>query len=354
MRFGRKLGFTEAFFHAVCDRVVKEMGEAYPELVDRRDVIARVVSREEEVFIQTFDEGARALVVELKRLAAAGEKVIGGEFLFWLHDERGLQPDLADLIAGERGFTIDRAGYDSRMTAKRSASGKSGGGAGDTTEELYRNAAAKTGSTDYVGYEAQSSSSVVSLLVLDGVLVGDLPEGSKGDVVLDTTPFYAESGGQTGDTGELRWEGGLAKVLNAKKAPGGLVVHEVEVTEGILAMSATVEATVEPGRHRGICAHHSATHLLHWALEAAFGDHVKQEGSLVKEDLLRFDFRHFSPLTAEDTTEVESLIAQAVLEDTEVTTAVASLQEAVASGAKAFFDEKYEEDVRVVAMGGAR
>jgi alanyl-tRNA synthetase len=354
VRFGRKLGFTTTFFHAVCERVVEEMSAAYPELVDRRDVIARIVSREEEVFIQTFDEGARALEVELVRLKAAGETVIGGEFLFWLHDERGLQPDLADLIAGEQGFTIDRAGYDNRMTAKRSASGKSASAAGDSTEELFRNEAVNIGATEFMGYEVQAGSATVSLLIGDGELVESLGAGSKGQVVLNSTPFYAESGGQSGDSGVLRWKGGLAQVYNATKAPGGLIAHEVEVTEGTLVTSAVVEAAVESGRHQGICAHHSATHLLHWALEEVLGDHVKQEGSLVKDDLLRFDFRHFSPLTAENITELESLIAVAVLEDSEVSTSLASLQEAVASGAKAFFDEKYDEDVRVVAMGKER
>ena len=354
VRFGRKLGFVAPFFHAVCDRVVDEMAVAYPELTERRDVIARVVSREEEVFIQTFDEGARALEVELVRLRSAGETVIGGEFLFWLHDERGLQPDLAELIAGEQGFSIDRQGYDGLMAAKRLASAKFMGATDDSTEELYRDAAARIGETDFVGYDASKASGTVSLLLAGGNVVDVLPGGATGQAVLDTTPFYAESGGQSGDSGVLLWEGGKANVINTVKAPGGLVVHNVEVVEGALAVEARVEAEVDGGRRQAIGAHHSATHLLHWALEAVLGDHVKQEGSLVKEDLLRFDFRHFSPLTADDMVAIEGKVARAVLEDSEVATTLLSLQDAVASGAKAFFDEKYDEDVRVVAMGNGR
>ncbi len=354
VRFGRKLGFTGPFFHAVCDCVVDEMATAYPELSDRRDVIARVVSREEEVFIQTFDEGARALETELTRLRAAGETVIGGEFLFWLHDERGLQPDLAELIAGEQGFSIDREGYAGLMAAKRSASGKVGVGLADTSEEIYREAAGRIGASKFVGYDVQSCTGTVALLLGEGESVEALQAGAAGKVVLDVTPFYAESGGQTGDSGTLTWDGGAAKVQNATRAPGGLVLHEIEVVKGTLALAQVVEVAVEAGRRAAICAHHSATHLLHWALEEILGDHVKQEGSLVKDDLLRFDFRHFSPLSAENIAAIERLIARSVLEDSEVTTSLTALQDAVESGAKAFFDEKYDEDVRVVSMGNGR
>ncbi len=354
VRFGRKLGFVAPFFHAVCDRVVEEMAVAYPELTDRRDVIARVISREEEVFMQTFDEGARALETELARLRLAGETLVGSEFLFWLHDERGLQPDLADLIAGEQGFSIDRAGYDGLMAAKRSASGKVGGESASNSEELFRNAAATIGATRFVGYDVRKATGTVALLLADGNRAVSLQAGSQGQVVLDTTSFYAESGGQSGDSGLLMWDGGSARVTNTVKAPGSLIVHDVEVVEGTLAMAAMVEAEVDDGRRQAVGAHHSATHLLHWALEEVLGDHVKQEGSLVKEDLLRFDFRHFAPLAAEEIVAIEGKVARAVLEDSEISTTLMALPDAVVSGAKAFFDEKYDEDVRVVAMGNGR
>ena len=354
VRFGRKLGFTTPFFHSVCDCVVREMAAAFPQLGDRKEVIARVISREEEVFIQTFDEGARALETELARLRSAGETAVGGEFLFWLHDERGLQPDLADLIAGEQGFSIDRAEYDRLMAVKRAASGKVEGESGGTTEELFRDAASRVGASEFVGYDLETAASSVVLLVREGRGLDALPAGAAGQAALAMTPFYAESGGQVGDSGTFRWEGGSATVRNAVEAPGGLIVHEVEVIEGELAVGAVVDAAVDGARRAGICAHHSATHLLHWALEKVLGDHVKQEGSLVKEDLLRFDFRHFSPLTPEEVREIEARVASAVLENSVVKTETKPLETAVSSGAKAFFDEKYDEDVRVVAMGAGR
>jgi alanyl-tRNA synthetase len=351
VRFGRKLGFSGPFFHHVCDRVVDQMCGAYPELLDRREVIAKVVRREEEVFNQTFDEGARALDQELNRLQAGGLAVVGGAFLFWLHDERGLQPDLAELIAAERGFTIDRAGYENLMEEKRLASGKAEDHAHGAGDELFRKAAAAIGESRFVGYDAESADGTVRFLTDGSAPLEAIDAGARGQVVLDATPFYAESGGQVGDSGTLRWDGGTAHVEDTVRAPGGLIVHLVEVRKGRLTVGLPVTAEVDPARRTAIRAHHSGTHLLHWALEAVLGDHVKQEGSLVRDDLLRFDFRHFSPLTAEEIEAIEARIATVVLGNSPVESAEQSLEAAVASGAKAFFDEKYTDDVRVVSMG---
>jgi alanyl-tRNA synthetase len=354
VRFGRKLGFDTPFFHHVCDRVVDEMAGAYPELTGRRDVIRRVIAREEEVFMQTFDEGARALEVELTRLQQAGENLVGGEFLFWLHDERGLQPDLAELIASEKGFVIDRDGYARLMAAKRLASAKADGGGGSEGDEFFRELAARVGATQFVGYDADSAEARVEMMIVSGHPAATLATGASGLVVLDRTPCYAESGGQVGDSGTLVWDGGEALIRTTTKAPGGLFLHDVTVAKGRLQTQAEVSVQVDAVKRQGIRAHHSGTHLLHWALHEVLGDHVKQEGSLVKEDLLRFDFRHFSPLTAEEIAQMEGRIASAVLENSVVATRLMGLEAAVASGAKAFFDDKYEDEVRVVAMGDGR
>jgi alanyl-tRNA synthetase len=330
------------------------MAGAYPELTGRRDVIRRVIAREEEVFMQTFDEGARALEVELTRLQQAGENLVGGEFLFWLHDERGLQPDLAELIASEKGFVIDRDGYARLMAAKRLASAKADGGGGSEGDEFFRELAARVGATQFVGYDADSAEARVEMMIVSGHPAATLATGASGLVVLDRTPCYAESGGQVGDSGTLVWDGGEALIRTTTKAPGGLFLHDVTVAKGRLQTQAEVSVQVDAVKRQGIRAHHSGTHLLHWALHEVLGDHVKQEGSLVKEDLLRFDFRHFSPLTAEEIAQMEGRIASAVLENSVVATRLMGLEAAVASGAKAFFDDKYEDEVRVVAMGDGR
>jgi len=352
VRFGRKLGFQQPFFGRVCGQVVGLMGRPYPELDVRNEVIAKVVALEEESFSQTYDDGSAALQAELDRLEQTGARRVGGDFLFWLHDERGFQPDLVEVMAAERHFSIDRQGYDELMDRKRVASGKvmkerGGAGAG-----VWGAVADRVEPTEFLGYTQTSAQGLVVALVEGSKEVAALSPGSEGEVVLSQTPFYGESGGQVGDTGVLAWAGGKAAVLDTQKVPGDVFSHRVKVEQGTLLPGMTVEAAVDARRRAGIMAHHSGTHLLHWALEKVLGAHVKQEGSLVKDDQLRFDFRHFSPMTAEEIERIEELVAGKVLENSPVETEVTSLDKAVFSGAKAFFGEKYAQDVRLVSMGG--
>ena len=352
VRFGRKLGFEQPFFSVVCDRVVDMMNGAYPELAQRREVIAQVIGREEEIFNQTYDEGVRALEQEIKRLEGSATREIGAAFLFLLHDERGLQPDLVDIIAAEHGFSIDRDGYAQLMEKKKMASGKAAGAGTVGADELYRELVEQGGPTRFTGYEEETGNAAVVAIIADGRRIESLPTGHEGIIVLDVSPFYAESGGQVGDKGVLAWEQGSASVHNTTKTPGNLLLHHVRVANGELALGTPVRTEVDGTCKAGIRAHHSATHLLHQALAEVLGSHIKQEGSLVKDQLLRFDFRHFSPLKPQELEAIEASVAARVLDNSPVETNSVPLEEAVASGAKAFFDEKYDEEVRLVTMGG--
>ena len=350
VRFGRKLGFKAPFFYQVCDRVVGLMCDAYPDLEAKRQLIGKVVMAEEESFSRTFDDGRRALEAEMDRLSGNQQKKLGGEILFWLHDERGFQPDLVEVIAAEQGFTVDRQGYQQLMDVKRATSGKvasSSSGAAGNISQLDKLA----GKVEFTGYESLQEQSHILAILVDGRDVSALSEGDEGLLVMDRTPFYAESGGQVGDTGTVVGPSGAADVTNTTRYAADVTLHHVRVSKGCLNVGATVDVRVDARRRTGIRAHHSGTHLLHWALAEVLGEHIKQEGSQVRPDMLRFDFRHFSPLTLDDIEQIEKKVARLVVGNSAVETRVTGMEDAMASGAKAFFDEKYGEQVRLVSMG---
>ena len=358
VRFGKKLGFKGPFLYKVCDLVVDTMQGAYPDLAGRRQVVQKVVTLEEESFNRTYLDGLVALHEYLERQLSQGRAEVDGEFLFRLHDERGLQIELVEILVedfvaerdGVASFSLDVDGYRNLMAAKKLASGKVAESVDSGAEETYRAIADRVGATRFVGYEQADCRTEVLAAVKGGREVASLQAGDEGEVVLKTSAFYAESGGQVGDSGYLTWERGRAAVVQTVKTPGDVYLHRVKVENGELALGAKVHASPDAGRRAGISAHHSGTHLLHFALGQVLGEHVKQEGSLVKADLFRFDFRHFSPLTLKELQGIERLVARLVLKDTVVTTETKSLEDAVATGAKAFFDEKYGESVRLVAM----
>ncbi len=353
VRFGRKLGFSAPFFFEICDKVVDLMGTAYPELERKRELIRKVVSLEEDSFNQTYDDGCRALDLEIQKVKSQGGNRLSGQFLFWMHDERGMQPDLVEIIAAEQGFSIDRGGYDALMEEKRVASGKTTGATADKSGDAaaLREMAAELGATRFVGYTSEEASTSILALLSGTAPLTSLPTGAEGVALLAATPFYAESGGQVGDSGTLTWNGGEARVTDTVKAPGDLFLHRIQVVSGMLEVGAEVQAAVDTKRRAAIRAHHSATHLLHQALFEVLGEHVKQEGSLVRDDLLRFDFRHFAPLTAQDIESIEEKVAARVLENSPVETRSLPVEQAIASGARAFFGEKYGAEVRLVTMG---
>jgi alanyl-tRNA synthetase len=353
IRYGVKLGLQEPFLFAVVDRVVDHMGGAYPNLVERRDFIREVVKGEEERFATTLAHGLALLNQEADALVGDA-RVLAGEVVFKLHDTYGFPPDLTGLILAERGIGIDEAGYQRSMEAQRAAGRAAWKGSGAVAVgDLGHQLAAALPATRFTGYAADAGPARVLALVQDGARVAALPAGGRGALVADETPFYAESGGQAGDTGAVEADGGLrARVLDTRKGAGGLVLHEVEVLEGTLREGQPVQLRVDADRRDRTRKNHTATHLLHAALRTVLGDHVVQKGSLVEADRLRFDFAHHKPMTPEELTRVEDLVYAEVLRNTAVEVDETSMAEAKRRGAMALFGEKYGDEVRVVAVPG--
>ncbi|MBN1238098.1 MAG: alanine--tRNA ligase [Gammaproteobacteria bacterium] len=344
VRHGYKLGMEEPFFHSLVGSVEREMGEAYPELVDRRAHVERVLHQEELKFAETLSQGMRLLDDAIAGLAPGGE--IPGETVFKLYDTYGFPEDLTADIARERGLTIDQAGFDRSMQAQRerarAASRFSAAGGG---------APALDTPTEFLGYETLEIESAVSALYDEqGHPVDALEAGARGTVVLERTPFYAESGGQIGDTGTLRGTAGRFDVTDTQKL-GAAFGHVGAIGEGRLAVGDAVTAAVDGERRAAIVLNHSATHLLHAALRHVLGDHVQQKGSLVAPDRLRFDFSHYEPVTPAELERIERLVNEQIRQNAAAEISVMSYEDAIAAGALAFFGDKYGDSVRVLKLG---
>ena len=349
VRFGKILGFKGPFLHKVCDEVVDRMGTVYPELETRRNLIQKVVLQEEKAFGRTFEDGRQRLEREIAAIKESGRDTVPGDVVFWLYDERGFPPDLTAVIAKDLGVGIDRAGYDAAMAEKKALSGKNDFAAGDGgTPDKDLNFSA----TKFLGYDfkANANARVVGLLNPQRQRVDHIDERGEGFAVLDSTPFYAESGGQIGDTGRLTWDSGSATVTDTRKTPEGTWLHRLLVDDGKLTEGLNVDAAVEIERRCAIERHHSATHLLHQALFQVLGEHVKQEGSQVLPDILRFDFRHFSALSAEEINDIEKWVNHRILFNSKVDVEEMPIKSAIERGAKAFFGDKYGDTVRMVTM----
>ena len=351
IRQGRTLGFDENFFATACERVIARMQAAYPDLADARQLILKVADNEETAFRRTLGRGLGLLQESIAQLEPGG--ALEGETAFMLYDTYGFPIDLTRLIMSEQGFAVDEEGFEAAMAAQRQRSRGELGVAG--TERVYHQLAGEFGATEFTGYPSADSqglegSSEVLALVADGVCVGRVTSGSRAVAVLRSTPFYGESGGQIGDAGALAWTGGAADVAHTGKHEG-LHTLEVEVKEGALAVGQVVEQRVDGARRRAIRAHHSATHLLHSALQEVLGEHCKQAGSAVHPDRLRFDFTHFSAVTPDELQQVERHVNSWVCENAAVETVLMDLDEAKDAGAMAMFGEKYDERVRTVRIG---
>ncbi len=341
IRHGHKLGLSEPFFYRLVAPLIKEMGEAYPELVKARLVIEKVLQHEEEQFAGTLDQGMKLLERALQELQ---DNIIPGEILFRLYDTYGFPPDLTGDIARERGLTLDYAGFEKAMEQQRQQSQAASQFGVDYQSELQI-----AGETEFTGYERLSDEGIVTALIQNSTLVQQLTQGSEGVVILDRTPFYAESGGQVGDKGQLYFESGVFQVKDTQKQ-GLVYLHIGQVLSGTLVTGAKVSAEVDTSR-RAIMLNHSATHLLHAALRRLLGDHVIQKGSLVEESRLRFDFSHFSPLTANEIREIERIVNQQIRANLSCHVDFMSADKAKGSGAMALFEEKYGDEVRVLSMG---
>ncbi len=342
IRHGHKLGVREPFFYRLVQPLADEMGEAYPELPRAQAMVERVLKQEEERFAETLEQGMQILE---QAIAGLEGDTIPGETVFRLYDTYGFPVDLTADIARERGLKIDMAGFEREMTAQRERARAASGFAAD-----YGREPAVEGETEFTGYEATAGTATITGLYRDGEPVEELREGESGMLVLDRTPFYAESGGQIGDTGSLVGEHGRFRVEDTQKQDK-VFMHLGQVTDGAIRVGDKVEALVDAERRHDIALNHSATHLLHAALRQVLGEHVTQKGSLVEADRLRFDFAHFEPLTPEQLAEIENLVNARIRDDLPVETRIMEPEAAIAQGAMALFGEKYGEKVRVLSMG---
>jgi alanyl-tRNA synthetase len=349
-RFGRKLGFQEPFLAKVAQTVVEMFGEAYPDLVQRQSFVERVITIEEEKFDRTLNQGLSLLDEALARLEKVGQRTLPGDEAFRLYDTYGFPRELTEEVAAERGYSVDVAGFDTAMAAQRAAAraaGKFGAGA-TTSTEVYRGLGVPA--SEFVGYDKLTDSSVIVALIRDGEPVERAGEGEQVEIVVVRTPFYAEAGGQVGDTGTIEASTGLARVADTQRPIPELIVHRATVERGTLELGSEVTLSVDAERRQDIKRHHSATHLLHKALHTHVGRHAQQAGSLVAPDRLRFDFTHVAALTPEERQKIEAEINEAVRADIKQTTKVTSYQDAVDSGAMALFGEKYGDTVRMVTF----
>ncbi|MCH7313567.1 alanine--tRNA ligase [Acinetobacter sp. ANC 3882] len=342
VRHGNKLGATGSFFYKMLQPLIEVMGEAYPELAAQQARIEAQLLKEEEQFAKTLEQGLKLLEGELAQLKG---NVIPGETVFKLYDTYGFPTDLTADIARERDLTIDEAGFEVEMAAQRQRARDAGKFAVD-----YNSIVKVEGETQFDGYDATQGHGQIVAIYKDGVQVDEINEGDEALIVLNQTPFYAESGGQIGDTGLFKNDTGIFEVQDTKKS-GGAFVHQGIVTMGSLKATQNVEATVKVDIRAATARNHSATHLLHAALRQILGEHVQQKGSLVASDILRFDFANDQPVSFEQLQQIERLVNAEVIANSPVTTELLDIESAKAKGAMMLFGEKYGEEVRVLSMG---
>ena len=342
VRHGNKLGATGSFFHKMLQPLIEVMGEAYPELAAQQARIEAQLLKEEEQFAKTLEQGLKLLEGELAQLKGS---VIPGEVVFKLYDTYGFPTDLTADIARERDLSIDEAGFEVEMAAQRQRARDAGKFAID-----YNSVVKVEGETQFDGYDATAGEGQIIAIYKDGEQVDEVVEGDEALIVLNQTPFYAESGGQIGDTGIFKNYTGIFEVQDTKKS-GGAFVHQGIVTMGSLKATQSVEATVKADIRAATARNHSATHLLHAALRQILGSHVQQKGSLVASDVLRFDFANDQPVSFEQLQEIERLVNTEVIANTAVSTELLDIESAKAKGAMMLFGEKYGDEVRVLSMG---
>jgi alanyl-tRNA synthetase len=351
-RHAKMLGFDEPVLFKTATFVMESMKEAYPELEERLDYVAKVVKNEEERFIQTLGNGLRILNDEIDSLKAQGQAVIPGDTVFKLYDTYGFPVDLtADIVEGQN-FTLDEAGFEACMEQQRQKARENWKGSGEEgIGAVYKQLAEQGMACEFTGYDKLYDFGTVLALVKDGQRVETAQAGDSVEIITSTTPFYGESGGQSGDSGLLTAEGVQATISNTLKPLPGLHVHVATIDQGTLAVGQAAELHVDVAQRTACALNHSATHILQAVLCDVLGDHVKQAGSQVTPDRLRFDFIHFSAMTDEEIKQVEDLVNQRIRENAAVMTDVMNTDEAVKAGATALFGEKYGDSVRVVRMG---
>ena len=347
IRHAQRLSPDPSLYAQVCGKVIDGMGKAYPELVDSRVRILETVQHETDLFLRTLDRGSAILADELAR-----SKKVSGELAFKLHDTYGFPVDLTQVIAAESGASVDVDGFEKRMEEQRTRG--SFAGSGETgIADAHKSLASEMGENEFLGYEQVASEATLQAILSGGKRVQKLAAGQEGEMTFDRTPFYGESGGQLGDTGFVTSSSSRAQILDTQRPVHGLIVHKVKVLEGSFAAGEKVELIVDTQRRAGLRRNHSATHLLHRALREVLGEGVKQAGSVVAPDYLRFDYTAYQPLSEEQRMEIERRVNQLVYENHEAQTKVMDPESAVKSGALAFFGDKYTQldKVRVLQIG---
>ena len=350
MRHAQLLGAKDPLMYRLVWALVREMGQAYPELVRAENLIEETLRLEETRFRKTLERGLT--ILDEKSASLKQGDMFDGDTAFTLYDTYGFPLDLTQDALRNRGISVDIASFTDAMDRQRAKARAAWAGSGDTaSENVWFPLREKLGATEFLGYETETAEGVVAALVKDGKDVESLKAGESGAIVLNQTPFYAESGGQVGDTGIMTGEGVRFRVTDTQKKAGDLFVHLGTVEQGTLRSGTALLLEVDHARRSSIRAHHSATHLLHEALRQVLGDHIAQRGSLVAPDRLRFDFVHQKPITPEELSRVEDIANGVVLENDEVTTRLMGVDDARDAGARALFGEKYGDEVRVVSMG---
>lgn len=349
-RHGKLLGVNEPFLYKVCDTVIRENVGHYPDLADKQAYITRVIKTEEESFARTIDGGMRILTDLMDGMKTSGDTVLPAQDAFRLYDTCGFPLDLTQDILEEEGFTADTEGFDRLMNEQRERARAARGDMSEAWQGL--DLGLDNTPTRFTGYDSLEGEGKILAMVLGGELTSALRAGDEGSIVLDSTPFYAEMGGQTGDRGTITAPGSVFEVTDVQKNKGGKYLHSGKVISGELRADESVSTAVDTKRRAAIMRAHTATHLLQAALIEVLGDHVHQAGSLVEPDKLRFDFTHFSAMTADEITKVNELVNDWALDGLSVTVREMPIAEAKAEGATALFGEKYGATVRVVTMGG--
>lgn len=350
IRYGKKLGCNRPFFHQGVDFVAKAMGSAYPEILQNQSAIKNIIYYEEEKFFETIENGLKLLESKMKEVKKGGS--LPGSVAFQLYDTFGFPLDLTEVILKESGLKLDHEGFQKELDAQRDRSRASWKGSGEQgVSGIYKELTAKIQKTEFSGYQSLEEKAKVVALIKGGQSVSELQSGDEGEVILNRTPFYGEGGGQVGDRGKILGVGEF-QVLDTVKPVKDFFVHRGKMTKAAIKVGETVDAKVNRDLRMQTRINHSITHVLHATLQEVLGDHIKQAGSLVNEDYLRFDFAHFKAVTSEELRKIETIINQRIRENHPVKIEEKSLDDAIKGGAKAFFEEKYEDKVRVLSMGG--
>jgi alanyl-tRNA synthetase len=378
-RYAKLLGIGEPVLYKLIEPVAESMGDIYPELIDEKDRSAKVLRFEEDRFSKTLEQGMRIMDEIIARAKKAGLKSLPGEEIFRLYDTYGFPVDLARDIASDNHLILDEDGFHKEMQMQRERARASWVGEEEAVSSIYRELLSEIGKTEFVGYESVQSESIVKAMLKDGKVIKEASEGEDVEVFLDKTPFYGESGGQVGDVGIIvkvsskhyavsseeenskksaycllptAYYEAEAEVIDTKKVIEGLHSHIVKIKKGSLRVWDKVTCTIDIHKRKSTMRNHTATHLLQASLRSTIGEHVKQAGSLVEPERLRFDFTHFSSLNSSEIKEIEDIVNQKILENLQVDTSVMDIKNAIASGATALFGEKYGETVRVVNIQG--